>query len=162
MHSRLKITAILAAAVAATGAAAVSPSWSHSDAASSRALTLVGKSTGEAFLDHGGAGPTVGDEFVTAQRLVRRGRPVGRAGGSCQIVAPARGVNRFTFNCTVTLRLPTGQIVLHGLATFGEQGPQPMRTAITGGTGRYRQARGQATVEERAGGETRYRLSIGN
>jgi hypothetical protein len=162
MHSRLKITAALAAAVAATGAAAVSPSWSHSDAASSRTLTLVGRSTGEAFLDHGSAGPTVGDEFVTAQRLLRRGRRVGRAGGSCQIVAPAAGRDRFTFHCTVTLRLLAGQIAIRGLATFGEQGPQPMRIAITGGTGSYRQARGQATVEERTGGETRYRLSIRN
>lgn len=161
MHSRLKITAVLAAAVAATGAAAVSPSWSHSKAASSRALTLVGKSTGEAFLDHGSAGPTVGDEFVTAQRLVRRGRPVGRAGGACQIVAPAPGLNRFTFHCTVTLRLPAGQIALDGLATFGEQGPQPMTMAISGGTGSYQRARGQATAEERAG-QTHYRLSIRN
>jgi len=86
---------------------------------------------------------------------------VGRAGGSCQIVAPAPG-HRFTFHCTVTLRLPTGQIAMDGLATFGEQGPQPMRMGITGGTGSYRHARGQATVDERAGGETRYRLTIRN
>jgi hypothetical protein len=162
MHSRLKITAVLAVAIIGVWAASASSSWSHPDALSSRTLTLVGKSTGEAMLDHGTAGPTVGDEFVTAQRLLRRGRPVGRAGGSCQIVAPARGVNRFTFNCTLTLRLPTGQIVFHGLATFGEQGPQGMRMAITGGTGSYRQARGQTTVEERAGGEIHYRLSIRN
>lgn len=159
MYSRLKITA----AVTATAAiAAGSASWSHSAAADSRSVTLVGKSTGEAFLDHdGSAEPSVGDEFVTAVRLLRSGKLVGRAGGSCQIVAPAPS-HRFTFHCTVTLRLPAGQIALDGLATFGEQGPQPMRMAITGGTGSYRQARGQATVEERAGGETRYRLSIRN
>ena len=160
MSSRLKITAALAATVTGFSAAAVSPSWSHSDATSSSTLTLVGKPTGEAFLDHGRPGPTAGDEFVTAQRLVRRGRSVGRAGGSCQIVAPAPGANRFTFHCAVTLRLPAGQIAMNGLATFGEEGPQPMRMAITGGTGSYRKARGQATVRERADGETRYRLSI--
>jgi hypothetical protein len=162
MHSSPKITAVLAAAVAASCAAAVAPSWSHSDTASSRTLTLVGNSTGEAFLDHGSAGPTVGDEFVTSQRLVRRGRPVGRAGGTCQIVAAVPGVDRFTFHCTVILRLRAGQIMLAGLATFGEQGPQPMTMAITGGTGSYRQARGEATADERAGGQTRYRLSIRN
>jgi hypothetical protein len=75
-------------------------------------------------------------------------------------VAPAPGANRFTFHCAVTLRLPAGQIAMNGLATFGEEGPQPMRMAITGGTGSYRKARGQATVRERADGETRYRLSI--
>jgi Dirigent-like protein len=162
MNSRLKIAAVVAAAVAATGAAAVSPSWSQPDAASSGALTLVGKSTGEAFLDHGSQGPTVGDEFVTGQRVLRRGRPVGRAGGSCQIVAPTTGPDRFTFHCTVTLRLPAGQIALDGLATFGEQGPQPMTMAITGGTGNYRLARGQGAIEERPDGETRYRLAIRN
>jgi hypothetical protein len=162
MHGRIKITAVLAAAVVAIGAAAASASWSHSDAASSRTLTLVGRTTGEAFLDHGSAGPTVGDEFVTAQRLLRRGRRVGRAGGSCQIVAPAPGLDRFTFHCTVMIQLPAGQVAMRGLATFGEQGPQAMSMAITGGTGRYRQARGQASVEERAGGQARYRLSIRN
>src|SRR5918996_1557515 len=141
MHSRLKTTAVLAAAVLGAGAAAVTPSWSQSDAASSRTLTLVGKPTGEAFLDHGSQGPTIGDEFVTAQRLIHRGRVTGSAGGSCQTIAPAPGGNRFTFHCTVTLRLPSGQIAMRGLATFGEQGPQPMRMAITGGTGDYRQAR---------------------
>lgn len=160
MQSRLKTTA-LAATVAVAGAAGVSPSWSHSDGTSSRTLALVGKETASAFLDHGRDGtPSVGDEFVSAQRLLRRGKAAGRTGGSCQVVAPAPGRDRNSFHCTVTLSLAAGQLMLDGLATFGEQGPQPMTMAITGGTGSFRQARGQATVAERAGRETSYRLSI--
>jgi hypothetical protein len=157
MSSRIKITAVAAAvAVAAT----VSPSWSHSDAASSRTLTLVGKETASAFVDHGRDGqPSVGDEFVSAQRLLRGGKAAGRTGGACQVVVARPATRRNTFHCTVTLRLPAGQIALDGLGTFGEEGPQPITMAITGGTGSYRKARGQATVRERAG-ETRYRLSI--
>jgi hypothetical protein len=160
MHRMLKITSALAATAALAAAPAT---WSHSAAASSATLTLVGQPTGDAFLDHDASGeePTVGDEFVTAERLLRDGEVVGQAGGSCQIVAPAAN-HQFTFHCTVTLRLPAGQIAMDGLATFGEQGPQPMAMAITGGTGSYRLARGQATVEEEPTGEVRYRLSIHN
>lgn len=160
MHSMLKTTAGLVAAVA-VGAAVVSPGWSQSDAISSRTLTLVGRESASAFLDHGRDGtPSVGDEFVSAQRLLRRGRVAGSSGGACQVVAPAPGRDRNTFHCALALRLHNGQIALDGLATFGEQGPQPATMAITGGTGDYRSAGGQATIEERAGGETRYRLSI--
>lgn len=123
MHSTLKTTATVAAAVAAVGAAAVSPGWSQSNAISSRTLTLVGTEGASAFLDHGRDGtPSVGDEFVSSQRLLRRGRAAGSSGGACQVVAPAPGRDRNTFHCTLTLRLPDGQIALDGLATFGERG----------------------------------------
>jgi hypothetical protein len=162
MHSRLKITALLTATAAVLGAATASPGSSHSDATSSQNLTLVGRETASAFLHQGGeANPVVvGSEFVSGQRLFRRGKAVGRSGGSCRVVAPAPGLDRNTFQCTVTLDLPSGQISVAGLGTFGEEGPQPMTMAITGGTGSYRKARGQATVRERLGGETLYRLSI--
>ena len=159
MSIRLKITAVFAA-TAAVGAAAVSPGWSHSDVTSSRNLTLVGKEIASASPDLGSGGNPVGSEFVSGQRLLRQGKVVGRGGGACQIVAPAPGRDRFTFHCTVTLQLPAGQLALDGLATFGEEGPQPMTMAITGGTGSYQKARGQATVRDRASGETHYRLSI--
>lgn len=162
MHSRLRIAAVLVATVALAGGAAVSSGWSQSDAAASQTLTLVGRDIASAFLHQGSeADPVVvGSEFVNAQRLLRRGKVVGRSGGSCQAVAPAPGPDPDTFHCTLTLDLPAGQIALEGLGTFGEQGPQPITMALTGGTGSYRKARGQATVRERAGGETRYRLSI--
>jgi hypothetical protein len=161
MHSTFKITAAVTATLvaAAAGAAAVS-GRSHSETASSQSLTLVGKESASAVLTLGTQGNPVGNQFVTAQRLLLDGRAVGRGGGACQIVAPAPGPDRFTFHCTMTLSLSAGQIALDGLATFGEQGPQPMRMAITGGTGKYRTARGQATVRERPSGETHYRVAI--
>jgi hypothetical protein len=162
MHNSRKITAAVAATLVAgaAAAAAVSPTWSRTTAASSQSLTLVGRETAAAMLALGTPESPVGNQFVTAQRLLVQGRAVGQGGGTCQIVAPAPGRDRYTFHCTMTLRLPAGQIALDGLATFGERGPQPMTMAITGGTGSYRTARGQATVEDRGDGETRYRLSI--
>jgi hypothetical protein len=162
MSSRLKIPAVLATTAAVAGAAAASPGWSQSDPTTSRTLTLVGRETASAFLHTGSdvSPVVVGSEFVSAQRLLRGGRTVGRSGGSCQVVAPAPGRDRHTFRCALILHLPAGQVTLDGLATFGEHGPQPMTMAITGGTGRYQKARGQATVRERESGDSHYRLSI--
>ena len=42
----------------------------------------------------------------------------------------------------------TGQITLQGLVTFGEEAGNGFDVAITGGTGAYRTAHGQATITE--------------
>jgi hypothetical protein len=50
--------------------------------------------------------------------------------------------------CLVTLRLPEGQITLQGLIDFSAQAGPSFTVAVTGGTGAYRTAHGQATVTE--------------
>jgi hypothetical protein len=44
--------------------------------------------------------------------------------------------------------LPKGQVTLQGLVTFSEQSRPTFTVAITGGTGAYRTAHGEATITE--------------
>jgi hypothetical protein len=89
-------------------------------------------------LDHSGGSPpdTAGDELVFTSDLLIEGRKVGVNGGACQLVRlPA------LFQCVATHSLPDGQLTVQGINDFG-QGNGPYHFAITGGTGRYRRARG--------------------
>ena len=56
-----------------------------------------------------------------------------------------------TFHCVATHSLRRGQITLQGLVEVqGEDDVGPHTVAITGGTGRYRGAGGEATVRDRS------------
>jgi hypothetical protein len=52
-----------------------------------------------------------------------------------------------TIQFVATARLPRGQITVQGLVRFTD-GPSTFQVAITGGTGRFREAHGVLTVEE--------------
>jgi hypothetical protein len=60
----------------------------------------------------------------------------------------SKDLRRAPQNCIATVRLPDGQITLQGLVTFGEEAGNGFDVAITGGTGAYRTAHGQATITE--------------
>ena len=65
---------------------------------------------------------------------------MGEADGHCTLINPA--VRRFT--CTITTSLPDGDITTEGVLIF-----VPNTTsvgAVTGGTGAYRNARGEAKL----------------
>jgi len=85
-----------------------------------------------------------------------RGTQVGTDGGQCTVVrvtdaAAGSGV----LQCLVTFSLPGGQITTQALNTLTAGGFAGAQTgAITGGTGKYRSAAGQFTVEFLSGGET--------
>ena len=112
-----------------------------------RTLRLVAEQTQFEFLDLGTAGPSLGDELVFSETLFKNGREVGVSGVVCtatQVMAP---YDVLTFHCVGTLSLRSGQITLQGLIEVqGEDDPGPFVVAITGGTGAYRGAGGQATV----------------
>ena len=84
------------------------------------------------------------------------GRQVGTDGGECTTVrvtdaAAASGV----LQCLVTFDLPGGDITTQALNTLTNGGFAGTQTgAITGGTGRFRDASGQFTVEFLSGGAT--------
>jgi hypothetical protein len=59
-----------------------------------------------------------------------------------------------------TVSLPEGQLTVQGLATLTETGNQPFTLAITGGTGAYRTARGQAQVTPVSQTEQHYTLTV--
>ena len=90
-------------------------------------------------VDHDG-GPTLGDYVVFHDLLFQRGRQVGDEGGTCPLVDVTQGL----IHCTGTIRLAGGQLTFQGLTTTDPT----KEVAITGGTGRYQGAGGQATLVE--------------
>jgi hypothetical protein len=110
-------------------------------------LKLVATTIQEEFVDLGAPGPTLGDMLVFSEVLRERGREVGTSGGVCTITEAVPPYTVVTFHCVATLSLRRGQITLQGLIEVqGEDDPGPFTVAITGGTGRYSGAGGEATV----------------
>jgi hypothetical protein len=141
--SKRALTVILVAAGAA-GTACGAP-----DAPQQRTLSLYEHDTQQANLDLGSPGTGPGDVFVFAGDLFdhQGGAKLGRAGGHATTTSgdpTTPGELLFT----VTLTLARGQIEAQGLydssALFGGQ---TLPIAITGGTGDYRDARGDGTVQ---------------
>jgi hypothetical protein len=94
-----------------------------------------------------------GDAEVFLDDVQRRGRTVGTEAGVCTIVTVS--TSRLVVTCTATLMLPDGQITLQGVNDEDPTvGPTDFRWAVTGGTGRYADARGQATGTFRPGSDT--------
>jgi hypothetical protein len=106
------------------------------------------------FLDLGTPGPSLGDELVLSERLFIRGRDVGESGVVCVVTQAVPPYDVLTFHCVATLSLlKKGQITLQGLIEIQGEGDQtPFLVAITGGTGKFRGAGGEATVREVSAG----------
>jgi hypothetical protein len=85
-------------------------------------------------IDVGPAGPSVGDGFViTSDVFAPAGRRVGRLDFACTTTALGRNSSQI---CQGVLTLPGGQLT-------GQFAGESRRQAITGGTGKYKGARGQ-------------------
>jgi hypothetical protein len=114
-----------------------------------RTLRLVATEIQFDFLDLGAPGPSLGDEFVFSETLSRHGRDVGESGGVCTATHVTPPYDVLTFHCVATLSLRRGQITLQGLIEIqGEDDPGPFTVAITGGTGAFRGAGGEAVIRE--------------
>ena len=83
----------------------------------------------------------VGNEFVDTWTA----SPDGQAATTCQAMAENPD-HSAVFQCTATVTLSGGQLTAQGVATLGEQGQPDFHLAVTGGTGRYRLARGDVRV----------------
>ena len=92
------------------------------------------------YVDVGARGESPGDYFIFESRLMKRGEQVGRDSGRCLL-----GIRTFTCEATALLN-GRGKIVVGG-TLFTDQ--RDFRLAITGGTGEFKDARGQLTVVER-------------
>ena len=118
----------------------------------SRVIRLVERATDLALIDGGAPGSSLGDRLVFSTDLFdERGRRVGRDGGDCALVRidPAQPPEeQQIFACTITMELAEGQIIFHGLAQGLEN-----RFAVTGGTGAYRTARGEALAIDTVPGQ---------
>src|SRR4051794_24660724 len=108
------------------------------------------------LLDLGDAGFSLGDASVFSDDLLTapNGKTVGFDGGTCTVVrVKDAGTQSGTLQCLVTFSLPGGQVATQALtdtANGGLSGTQS--SAITGGTGRYHNAHGQAAIEFLNGG----------
>jgi hypothetical protein len=97
----------------------------------------------EAGVDLGETGDSLGDEFIFSDDLFKHGKKVGIDGGVCTLVRLEPMVSA-TLQCIATAELPKGQITAQALLTFMGENEQPESNvwAITGGTGKYKEAGG--------------------
>ena len=82
---------------------------------------------------------SIGDQNLFNGKFYLRGKQVGRDGGVCSLVQLPS-----IYHCVATNWFDEGQLTVQWLGDFSAAGPG--RFAITGGTGKYRGARGEVTV----------------
>jgi hypothetical protein len=100
------------------------------------------------FVDVGPVGPTPGDIYVFVDDVRFAKDPdavVGDALGRCTLIDPVPPPRPSRFGCSITTSLPDGRIMTDGTLL---NAPNAISTgAITGGTGKYRNARGEAVLD---------------
>lgn len=161
------VSAIAIGAVAIGGGPASGDSQREDDDKRSNIETIVLIAKGDQFttqdtLDLGADGLSQGDRFVFNDDLFRNGKRVGFDGGECTVVRKGDAPGAASYHCVYTLVLPGGQITVQGLFTENEVGgrQRTVSFAITGGTKRYRNVRGEL-LDERLNPTTfRYTLRL--
>ena len=129
-----------------TLASASSPKPKESAADDVQVIRLTTVPIQQSSLDLGEEGFSQGDQEVFTDDVFRNGKKVGRSTGFAQITYVAG--NTFSAQLVATVTLPLGSITAQGAFTEDTTvGPKPFLVAITGGTGAYRTAHGQAGIE---------------
>src|SRR5512133_3322154 len=155
--SAVVLTAVLVFAV--TAWASGSPGGKRADkghAGHGKTIRFYAPTVQFKLIDLGDAGFSVGDESVFSDDLLTapNGKPLGFDGGTCTVVRVKDAATQTgALQCLVTFSLPGGQITTQALSDVANgvlSGTQP--AAITGGTGRYSKARGEAAIEFLNGG----------
>jgi Allene oxide cyclase barrel like domain len=141
----LSASVVLVVAVSASGDQ--SPQAKHRGHGShgGKAITVIEHASTDTTTDTGATGDSVGDVLTFANDVfdATNAHKVGTDQGYCLRVVAAT-----SYECTWTTFLPGGQIVVAG--PFYDAKDSTL--AITGGTGRYRDARGTMELHARAGG----------
>jgi hypothetical protein len=154
MGPRMRLFAVLAlAATIAVVSLVPATAGSKRHGKHVKILNLTTRTAQEADLDLGDKGPSVGDRFVFSDNVFRGTKKVGILGGECTVtrlepnpVPEGQEPTSAVVNCVASLELRKGQLTLQGLVTFSEQAGPRFTVAITGGTGAYRTAHGEATI----------------
>lgn len=152
MYRSILSGAVLLAAllVIANGTLAAADKGDERRASHPRVIHLVERiAEAPTFEDGGAPGPGVGDRLIfTSDLFDAKARKVGRDGADCVVVRldPSQSdpTEQQIVQCVITVELADGQITFQGLAQGGEN-----HFAITGGTGAYRRARGEAFADDR-------------
>lgn len=150
---KLAVALGLAVAAALGSIAAVGAA----DGGEGKVLRLTGHLTDDAMVP--GPDGLVGTRFVGFDEVSIAGGRVGTAAKSCEAVA-AHGNNTGTFQCLITIGLPQGTITLQAMPRLSENGLEDVKAAVTGGTGSFREARGEALVKEVSPEETSYSVTL--
>ncbi|HEY6568077.1 MAG TPA: hypothetical protein VI341_11235 [Actinomycetota bacterium] len=88
-------------------------------------------------------GESLGDQFVSSSLLLQHGTRVGRMEATCTVTNLTPGAAL----CEAAIRLHKGQVAAMGRLPMGAlSGQQPVRVAVVGGTGAYRNAGGFVSV----------------
>ena len=136
---------------------AAAPSVAHSSAATAKTIVLDVHFSPFAILRLNPApdpatGLGLGDEITFHDLLFSGGRQVGDEAGACVIV----DAHLALASCHATIRLAGGDIA----AQFLNAPPPEKQFALTGGTGAYRSAGGDATLVEFGDGTGRLTLRL--
>ena len=145
---------IFLAALLATTLSFASFASAHTDNVKVLHLTGVQVEFNPVDHDPGSDAPALGDGFVLSENLLRDGRRVGVSGVVCTFVRLEHPPS--AFECVITARIGGDQLTVQGLAF-----DQPRNVfAITGGTGRWRNAGGQVVVRDVSDTESAITLFI--
>lgn len=146
MKGRMFWTVVVAAAATLAIAGFAYASSSHQGLSRPTTIHVIEHANTDTVIDTGGAGDTTGDLLTFHNPVYNRGdsHQVGRDQGVCTRIDPSAG----TWECNWTVFLNGGQINVDG--PFADTHNTVL--AITGGTGHFRNARGQMLLKSRDGG----------
>jgi allene oxide cyclase len=141
----LSTIVVLVVAVSASGKSAPPAKHRGHGGQHGKSITVIEHATSDTTTDTGASGDSVGDILTFANDVfdAANATKAGTDQGYC-----VRVVAGTSYECTWTTFLPGGQIVVAG--PFYDAKDSTL--AITGGTGRYRDARGTMELHARAGG----------
>ena len=143
----MKRTVLALAGVAAAGIAVAAPGIGQSQTSGERTITLNARTTSVKLADPRNR-PAAGDVLVAVNTLRNTsGSRIGTGHLSCVITQPARTFGRSAYQCTGTNRLRDGSISFTLVARLGVD--RVVTAAVTGGTGAYDGASGQAVTTTR-------------
>jgi hypothetical protein len=117
------------------------------DIAQSQTLHFIAKTTQITQIDLPPKSFGQGDEIVFHDLLLRGGRAIGHDGGSCQVTFAGRG-QPFQLQCLVTFVFGAGQVTTQGLINIANPSSFTGTFAVNGGTGAYKNARGQGVIHQ--------------
>lgn len=146
MRKPAAVSTVLAAVLAAAVFHSSGPVRSET---SSKTLRFFGHDTQQRSLHLGDEGTSLGDQYIFAADLFDRpaGTKLGRLGGYCTTVS-GKATAAGEILCTTSFVLGRGQIMTQGLSDSAAVfGGETAAFSITGGTGIYRNARGEGTVQ---------------
>jgi len=137
---RMRIAACL---LAAAGAGVAIMAAAPAGPAGQTISYTESETSDHAFNLGSGHGIAVGYVELSANKLMQGGRQIGHDGAECTITRLGGTADSL---CSVVDVFARGQIDLAGLVASTPQGPGTFQLAVVGGTGRYQDARGYATV----------------